>query len=198
MKNYQLQNDEVILYRGEINLLPDGKPNKSKKFNKDQDYLTLTNLHLVIEKTTQKLFSKNTETLVYSTKNIKSYNDTPQVIQKGQSVDVYLLEKELFLLFPNKKQAVEFVNAALRLLTGFSKLVRGVKKGQKAIKETEEALNIDIVGTAKTAASVAVDMATASTGKKTKSLGDFAKKFLTKRNEKQPLELQENSNDLEK
>lgn len=190
MKNYQLQNDEVILYRGEINLLPDGKPNKSKKFNKDQDYLTLTNLHLVIEKTTQKLFSKNTETLVYTTKNIKSYNDTPQVIQKGQFVDVYLLEKELFLLFPNKKQAVEFVNAALRLLTGFSKLVRGVKKGQKAIKETEEALNIDIVGSAKTAASVAVDMATGSAGKKTKSIGTFAKNFLNKR--KQPIELEEN------
>lgn len=182
MKNYTLQNDEVILYRGYVNLLPDGKTQPTNRFKKEESYLTLTNLHIIIDITTKKLFSKQVETIIYDTQSIKKYNNTPQIVQKSSCVDVYLLDTELFILFQNKKQATLFNNAALRLLTGYSKFVRGVKKGQKAIKETEDALDIDISGTAKTAAIVAVEMAVGSTGKKVNTVGTFMKKLITKKN----------------
>ena len=185
MEHYQLENNEVILYRGNVFLLLDGKTKTTKSLKKEEIYLILTNLHIVIDKTTQKFLTKKVDTIVYDTQTIKKYNDIPQIIQKGAFVDVYLLGVELFLRFPNKQQATQFNNAALRLLTGHSKLVRGVKKGQKAIKETEEALNIDITDAAKTAAYVAVEMATGSTGKKINTIGTFAKNFLKKKKEKQ-------------
>ena len=106
-------------------------------------------------------------------------------IQKGEFVDIYLLGTELFLRFQKKKQATQFNNAALRLLTGESKLVRGVKKGQKAIKETEDALNIDITGTAKNIALTAIDVTSVAQGKKVNTVGNFAKKFLSQKKVKQ-------------
>lgn len=197
MKHYELQNNEVILYRGTVNLLPDGKPENNNRPKKEEIYLILTNLHIIIDKTTQKFLSKKVDTLLYDTQTVKKYNDTPQIIQKGATVDVYLLATELFLEFPNKKQATEFNNAALRLLTGQSKLVRGVKKGQKAIKETEDALNIDISGTAKAAAIVAVEMAAGSTGKKIHTVGTFMKKLFVQKEKKQikPPSTEESTNE---
>jgi hypothetical protein len=195
MKHYELQSNEVILYRGNVNLLPDGKPTKSNRFKKEEIYLILTNLHIIVDKITQKFLSKEVNTILYDTQTVKKYNDTPQIIQKGAFVDVYLLGEELFFQFPNKQQATQFNNAALRLLTGQSKFVRGVKKGQKAIKETEESLNIDITGTAKAAASVAAEMAASAQGKKVNTIGTFAKKLFEKKKEKQlppPEEKEEN------
>lgn len=185
MKHYELQNDEVILYRGKVRLLPDGKPETPNRFLKEEIYLVLTNLHIILDKTTQKLLGKKVDTLLYDTNTIKKYEDVPQIIQKGAFVDVYLLKTELFFQFCNKRQATQFNNAALRLLTGHSKLVRGVKKGQKAIKETEDALQIDISGTAKTAAIVAVEMAVGSTGKKASAVGTFMKKLFERKQAKQ-------------
>ena len=194
MENYQLKADEVILYKGKVNVLPDGKPEKQSAFKTTETEIVLTNYNIVLSVVVNKLFRKSMDTFVYEVSTIKTYQEVPQVLQKGAYVDIYLTAKELFLQFPNKKQATSFINAALRLLTGFSKLVRGVKKTQKAVKETEDALGVDITGTAKTVVSVAADMAItasgASTAKKgTKAIGFIAKAFKGKEKEKEPKQL---------
>lgn len=187
MKHYELQADEVILYRGQVNLLPDGKPAKPAPFKKSETDVILTNLHLIVDETVRGLFNKSVDTLIYDVDVIKKYNDVPQVIQKGAYVDVYLIGTELFFQFPNKKEATLFTNAALRLLTGYSKLVRGVKKAQKAVRETEDALDIDIKGAMKTAASVTVDVVSQSKAKQGvgKTIGMFAQSIFKKKKEKQ-------------
>lgn len=185
MEHYQLQDNEVILYRGDVQLLADGKSKNSNSLYATQSFLILTNLHIIIENTTKKLISQKVDTIIYDTKMVKQYENTPQIIQKGEFVDIYLLGTELFLRFQKKKQATQFNNAALRLLTGESKLVRGVKKGQKAIKETEDALNIDITGTAKNIALTAIDVTSVAQGKKVNTVGNFAKKFLSQKKVKQ-------------
>lgn len=187
MKHYQLQADEVILYRGQVNLLPDGKPAKPAPFRKAETDIILTNLYLVVDNTVKGLFGKSVDTLIYDVNTVKKYNDIPQVIQKGVYVDVYLIGTELFFRFPNKKEATLFTNEALKLLTGFSKLVRGVKKAQKAVKETEEALNIDITGAVKTATSVTVDVVSQAKAKQGvgKTIGMFAQSIFKKKKEKE-------------
>ena len=159
MENYQLKEDEVILYRGEVELLPNWKHEKKTAFTSTSAELILTNHNIVLNSLIKKVFQKIVTTDVYAVSTIKIYQEVPQVLQKGAYVEVYLMGKELFLNFPNKKEGTNFVNSALRLLTGFSKLVRGVKKTQKAIKETEDALDVDITGTARTIAGVATDVA---------------------------------------
>ena len=187
MQHYTLQNDEVILYRGEVTVLSAPPTQKPGRFIKDGTYLILTNLHIIIEKPVKKLFSKKVDTFLYDVQSVKKYDDVPQVIQKSVLVDVYLLGEELFLQFPNKGQASQFNNAALKLLTGFSKLVRGVKKGQKAIKETEDALDIDITGLAISA----IDLATQSNNQTTNSIASFTKKFLSSKKKKEVPQIEE-------
>ena len=67
-------------------------------------------------------------------------------------------------------------------MSGKSKFVRAVKKAQKAIKETEDELGIDLVGAAKTTAGIAGSVMVKSTentvGAKTRFLGVVAKTIM--------------------
>ena len=69
---------------------------------------------------------------------------------------------EIFADFCEEKCAKEFCDKALKLISGNSKLVRGVKKTQKAIQETNDALDIDIAAIAKTGAAFACEVALTS------------------------------------
>lgn len=176
MENYQLKSNEVILFKGIVNDLQDNK----KKIQKE---LILTNLNIVLVTTIKKLFKTEVVMEEYKVEDIKTYNGTSQVIRKGASVDVYLLSCEKFLQFDKIKQAKEFTQAALRVASGYSKFVRGVKKVQQTVQETNEALDIDIVDIAKKTAivtgSVAIELAASSdAGKKTKMFGKIANALL--------------------
>ena len=155
MENYTLSANETILFRGSATLLPNGKKDKKGEY---VDVL-LTNLNIVLTITISKLFSKKVETEVYSVSNVKFYDESAQIIRRKTTVDVYLTNKELFIEFDKEKEAKEFCDKALKLVSGQSKLVRAVKKTQKAINETNEALDINIVSMAKTGATIAATAA---------------------------------------
>jgi len=127
----------------------------------------------------KKFFHTELEKEVYDVKEIKIYDEKYQVIRKKKKVDIYMLSGEKFLEFQKEKQAKEFSNAVLRLVSGESKLVRGVKKVRKAVSETNDSLDIDVVEIAKKTANLAGEVAVAAAtgagaGKKTKMLGKIA------------------------
>ena len=180
MENYILKSDETVLYRGSVVVMPDGK-NDAKNVKKGD--LLLTNFNIVIITQTKKLLKKVTDIEVYSTSEVKTYDESVQVIRRKSVVDVYLKTGELFLDFQKEKEAKVFCDKALRLISGESKFVRSVKKVKKEIKETDEALDINIeeavVNSAKMAAAITVGVATVpGVGKKTKILGKIAETLL--------------------
>ncbi len=197
MENYILMNDETILYRGEALLLPDGK------YDKKKDYVLadvlLTNYNIVFTVKKKKLFKSVVDTQTYSITDIKIYDETVQVIRRKSIVDIYLNSAELFMKFKKEKDAKEFCDKALKLVSGYSKFVRSVKKTQKAIKETNEALDIDVVEIAKEGALFACEVATGvgtvnGVGKKTKVAGKIAG-IILKKNKKDVPEISDKTVD---
>ena len=152
MQNYGLKSDETVLYRGNVELLTEGK--KNPKAKKTTSELLLTNYNIVVTSTTKKMWSEVVENVEHRVSDIKVYKDSSQVIRKKNSVEIYLTSGELFLEFPNEKEAKDFTAKALRLASGNSQFVRAVKKVKNEIKETNEALDIDVVEIAKTVATV--------------------------------------------
>ena len=90
MKHYNLQANESVLYQGEVSI---------EKRNGNVE-LILTNLNLVFIISTKKLFSKEqVEVEVYPVGDIKIYNDTPQIKQKGSRVEIFLSSNEIPVVF---------------------------------------------------------------------------------------------------
>ena len=87
MKNYQLKNDEVILYRGSVMVLPNGKKEKVSKLKNVEQELILTNTDFVFETRIKKVFQKEEiVTEVYSIEQIKIYQDAPHILQNFHQV----------------------------------------------------------------------------------------------------------------
>lgn len=175
MENYILRDDETVLFTSRVKLQTTSKKNIEVE-------LLLTNLNFVFIKQ-KKFFSNTAEKEVYDIKSVKIYDSTYQIIRKNKIVEIYMIGLEKFIEFPSQKSAKEFTDIALKLASGYSKLVRGVKKAQKAVKETEEALDIDIKGTTKKAVAfageVAIAMGETSKSPKIKLFGNIAKGIKT-------------------
>lgn len=181
MENYILQENETILFRGSAILLPNGKSSKKEE---EQDVL-LTNLNIVFISKIKKLFRTVSEVSVFSVSDVKIYDESIQIIRRKSIVDIYLKSREVFADFKKEKYAKEFCDKALKLISGHSKFVRSVKKTQKIINETNEALDIDVIDVAKNTAAVACNIAiSAGTSKEakkgTKFVGKVAEAILNK------------------
>ena len=199
MNNYALKNDETILHHCEVQLLTAGK--KVGDYKSTLAELVLTNFNIVVKTNVKSLFSTSVVTEVFKVEDVKLYDDTPQIKRDKRRVDICLNGRELFLEFNKEKEAKEFCDKALRLVSGNSKFVRVVKKTQKAVKETNEALDIDIgeiaKGTAVAVANVVVAASGVPTaGNKTKMLGAVVKSFMGKK-DKPKLMAPEESEDME-
>lgn len=145
MEHYDLQQDEVVLYKGEV----------ARKGVRGATELLLTNFNFVLITKTKKLLSKErAEVESYPIDCIKVYKDQPQVQQNDTIVDLYFQNAEWSLNFPSKKEAKKFVGKALEIVTGKNAFVRGVDKAKATVAMVDETLGIDSVGVAKTAAKV--------------------------------------------
>jgi len=180
MKHYVLQKDETVLLRKSVQRLREGK--KVGQYAATDAEVLLTNLHIVVSENRRAMLSATVETEVYDVHDVKVYDDTVQVIREKRRVSVYLNAAELFLEFEREQAAKEFCDREHKLISGYSKLVRAVKKTQKTITETNEALDIDIVGAVKTTVAVAgeitVAVASASGTSKARMLGGVVDKLI--------------------
>ena len=142
MKNYNLKHDESVYFKNSAILLPN-RQNKPKK--EKECFLSLTNQNILVETNVKKLFRTVKKTEVYPLKDVKNINDNVQVIKNGSTVEIYLTETDISLKFENEEIATKFYDEALLQTTGDSKLVRAIKKTQKVIKETTDAIDLDFV-----------------------------------------------------
>lgn len=157
MKNYTLKENEVVLFKGMVAILSDWKEEKNTELYNTE--LLLTNYNIVLSTEIKKLFSSVLKQKIYAIDDVKVYDETVQIIKRKRNVDIYLVSEEIFLKFEKEKHAKEFCDKAVKQKDGNSKFVRSVKKTRKVIKETNEALDIDIVEMAKTTAAVACEVA---------------------------------------
>ena len=185
MEHYELKADEVILYRGSVTV-SDKKTSAKAQVPAE---LLLTNHNVVLIVTEKHFLAKTTfSTQTYPVETIKFYDGSAQIIHKKTAVDIYFVGVELFLLFPNKKESRAFADKALRLVSGENKVVRGVKKVQKAINETNEALDINIQGAVVTTAKFAGQVAMGAAGEETTKSAGIVAKLLTRKGKKKETE----------
>lgn len=139
MENYNLREDEVILFRGAVAVSSFWK--KEAKPTSYDTNLILTNLNIV-------LISDTLQT--YSVEDIKIFNKAVQVIKKKKTVEIYHKTAELLLEFQHDKDAKEFSDKAIKLCGGESKFSRTMHKAM-------ETFDLDINKIAKSTASAARD-----------------------------------------
>lgn len=137
MENYDLEENEVVLYKGNVLL----------SNQKGLTQLILTNINFVLITKQKKLFGKdqvNVET--YAVNEIKYYNNNPQVIKKGNLIELYFLSEEVEFTFDSRNEARRFVNATLTLLTNKSTFERNAEKVKDTISVIDNTLGIDSMG----------------------------------------------------
>lgn len=142
MKHYNLDEDEVVLFKSTI-LVSE---------NKESAEIILTNKNFVIVNEKKKLSDKEkTDVKVYLVEDIKRYNGIPQIIQKKEVVELYFLHDEVEFFFHSRIDAHKFVRAALNLLTGKTTLERNVEKVKNTISIVDNSLGIDSIDLARKA-----------------------------------------------
>ena len=134
MEHYDLEEDEVVLYKGKVSL----------QNQKGITELILTNINFVLITKQKKLFSKEQVSVeTYAVNEIKCYNGNPQVIKKGNLIELYFLNDETEFTFDSRNEARKFVNATLTLLTNKSAFERGAEKVKGTISTIDNTFGID-------------------------------------------------------
>ena len=133
MEQYVLAPEEVFLFRG--NVTRTGEDPAAR--------LVLTNLYLALVQEDGTFREKA------PVANIKIYKEAPQIFAKGRHVEIYLTTGQIGLEFPNRLDALRFVDAAMELLTGKTKVARNAGKVKKALDDVNEAFGMDVLEEAK-------------------------------------------------
>lgn len=133
MEHYTLAPDEVPLFQGKTALSGEAAETE----------LILTNLHLVLIQEDGACAAK------HPVGDIKIYKDVPQIIAKNRHVEVFLTTGEISMEFKTRLDTARFVDAAMELLTGKTKLARGAGKVKKALDDVNEAFGVNVLEEAK-------------------------------------------------
>ena len=131
MEYYKLAEDEVVLYKGNVEL--------SEKETKTQ--LILTNLKIVF-------ITKNEETNaaeIFGVDEVKIYEGMPQVKTHINKAEIYFKSTEKEFKFESWNELHKFTSAINKLLTGKTAVQRGAAKVKDAIALVDDTLNINSV-----------------------------------------------------
>lgn len=139
MRNTTLLEDEVVLYEGAAT------SNEYKGSLK----ITLTSYKIIFEKE-KGFFKKEIELLdTIALENIKSYNEVAQIKQKGNSVEIQTIGKNITLSFAGMLEARKFTGKAVNAVTGTTLAKRSSDKVKSAFDMIDDTLGLDTRGTIK-------------------------------------------------
>lgn len=139
MGNFELRSDEVILYEGAVT---------SKEF-KGNLLLTLTSHKMMLEKE-KGLFKKERELVdTVLLENVKFYNGSVSIKQKGDSVEIQTVAKNITLSFSGLLEARKFTGKIVDAVTGTTLAKRVSDKTKGAFNMVDETLGLDTRGTIK-------------------------------------------------
>ncbi len=133
MEHYNLREDEVVLYKGNVTMLDKQQPTQ----------LLLTNLNFVF--ITKNADEESVETVIFPIEEVKIYEGIPQIKSKDSFVEIYFKTTEKEFAFESKSELHKFVSAATNLLTGKSGAERNAEKVKGAIGLVNDTLGVDIV-----------------------------------------------------
>lgn len=137
--NYSLQAEEVILFEGEA---------ESKDY-KGSLIVTLTSQKLIIEKETG-VFKKIREIIEQiSIADVKIYNGTAQIKQKGSNVEIQTIPKNITLEFSGIIEARKFTSKIIDTVTDSTVAQRVSNKTKDAIEIVDDTLGLDTRETTK-------------------------------------------------
>ena len=137
MRTFDMDDDEVILYQGYVYC------------NDETENLTLTSKKLVLEKEekvkTGFMKSEKNTVIVDQLKleNIKQFNGSYLVNQKGSSVSIQSINNDYTIIFEDLIKAKVFVTKIMDALTSKSLSQRGVDKVKGAIDTVDDILGFD-------------------------------------------------------
>lgn len=139
MGNYELLADEVVLYEGTV----------TSKNYKGTLQLTLTSQKIIIEKE-KGLFKKERELIdIIPLESVKVYNDAAQIKQKGDTVDVQTVDKNISIVFSGMLEARKFTGKIVDAVTGTTLARRSSDKIKGAFNMVDDTLGLDTRGTIK-------------------------------------------------
>lgn len=139
MANYELMADEVVLYEGVV----------TSKNYKGTLQLILTTQKIIFEKE-KGLFKKERELIdILPLETVKVYNDAAQVKQKGDTVEVQTVDKNIAIVFSGMLEARKFTGKIVDAVTGTTLARRSSDKIKDAFNIVDDTLGLDTRGTIK-------------------------------------------------
>lgn len=139
MANYELRSDEVVLFEGSV----------SSKNYKGSIILTLTSNKLVFERE-KGLFKKERELIdIIALDTVKIYNDSVQIKQKGDNVEIQTINANITIIFSGMIEARRFVGKIVDAITGTTLAKRSSEKIKDAFSMVDDTLGLDTRGTIK-------------------------------------------------
>lgn len=139
MGNYELLSDEVVLYEGTVTC----------KNYKGTLKLTLTSQKIIFEKE-KGLLKKEWELIdILLLESVKTYNDVAQIKQKGDTVEVQMVDKNLSILFSGMLDARKFTGKIIDAVTGTTLIRRSSNKIKDAFNIVDDTFGVDTRGAIK-------------------------------------------------
>ena len=134
MENYNLKEDEVVLYKGYGHIAN----------SKDSTQIILTNYNFVFI-TTQKKLLRHDDIIVetFAKEDVKWYEDKPHIKTNGKTVEMYFKTCEKDFVFSSKSELHKFTSQAIKLTTGKSTAQRTLEKAKNTIDMIDNSLGID-------------------------------------------------------
>lgn len=133
MGNYELLADEVILYEGAV----------TSKNYRGTLQLTLTSQKIIFEKE-KGLFKKERELIdILPLDSVKFYNNAAQIKQKGDTVEIQTMGKNVSIVFSGMLDARRFNGKIVDAVTGTSIARRGSDKIKDAFNMVDDTLGLD-------------------------------------------------------
>lgn len=135
MEFYNLKENEVVLYKGDIVILK----NYSAR-------IILTNLNIVFIQYNKESIKQETAIVeIYPIEDIKIYKDIPQVKKDANNIEIYFKQTEKEFSFNSKKELNKFLEEVNKLLTGKNKIERNAEKIKKTINLVNDTFGVDLV-----------------------------------------------------
>ena len=145
MKNYDLADDEVILYSGSI----------YRDDIKGTMDMTLTSKKIVFEQKKLKkinIFKSETTIEVVDSvelETIKMFNGKAQIQQKGNGVYIQTINKNFTINFESKIEVLKFITKITDVITGTTITERGSEKVKETFNKVDDVLGFNTRDTIK-------------------------------------------------
>lgn len=134
MSNYQLKNDEVILYEGQVSF---------EKLKSNINF-TLTNQNMIFEKE-KGIFKKKLKVIdMIPIENIKMYKEKVQIKQKNSTIKMQTTDKNVAFTCSNALEGKKIIEEIINIKTDSNTLDRAVKKANNLKKNLKSIANLSL------------------------------------------------------